>query len=65
MLWEEVTTLAEKLSTGDMATSPLQDIATELNLHTVHDSVDNLKDMLYGHISKFVRLIHTGAEIPT
>ena len=32
MLWEEVTTLAEKLSTEDMATSPLQDIVIELNL---------------------------------
>lgn len=31
-MWEEVTTLAEKLSTGDMATSPLQDIVIELNL---------------------------------
>jgi len=65
MLWEEVTTLTEKLSTGDMATSPLQDIVIELNLQAVHDSVDTLKDMLCGDISKFVRLIHTGAEIHT
>ena len=32
MLWEEVTTLGEKLSTVDVATSPLQDVVVELNL---------------------------------